>query len=484
MGKQTKYDLLIKGGHVVCPKNRFDGIMDVGIRSGQVVEVSCDLDPSVSSKTINCKGLLVMPGIVDSHAHLIRSKVCGTGFRMVVKAGVTTVIDFEGPVDAINREIAPHGYGLNVGVLEGIRPRYGFSGESAPHQEVVQKINNSMKMGALGVKLLGGHYPLSPETTGDVIETAAQELAYVAFHAGTTDTGSNILGLEEAVILSGGNPLHIAHINAYCRGQIDGPLRELARAMEILQKAEHIVSESHLAPFNGCNGYIGKDDVPESHVTRNCLRAMGYPVNRMGLKQAFKDGVAAVYAQVGDEMRLLYRQEAYDRWIKNETRVGVSFPVNLRVSALVCATEKVKGGNRFVVDAISSDGGAIPRNFILTHGMALVKFGALSLPELVLKACYSPAQMFGLTSKGHLSPGADADLALVDFNTGAALYTIISGKLVFAEGVLNNTPGCLLTTDRGAGYLKSQGIPYRIVDLKKSAFFRRAAHKKKLSNII
>lgn len=471
MAHRTEYDLLVKGGHVVDPFNKIDGKADVAIAEGKIAAVEPELDCDTAGEAVSAGGMLVIPGVVDSHVHVARPRARGAGYRMLVRAGVTTAVDFEGPVESVSDEIGALGCGLNVAILEGIRPGPDLSGKDAPHHEVTQKIDSALGKGAIGVKLLGGHYPLSPETTADVIDTAAREEAYTAFHAGTTETGSNILGLEEAIRLAAGNPLHIAHINAYCRGLVEDPLRELSRAMKALKDAGNIVSESHLAPLNGCSGSIGEDALPESHVTRSCLRNHGYPVSREGVEQAIMDGAAAVYDSVGGEMRYLWREKARERWLRAETRLGVSFAVNLRSSALVCAAEKDGGG--FVVDAISSDGGAIPRNFILTQGLLLVHFGALTLSELVLKACYNPARMFGLNHKGHLSAGADADLAILHPRTGDVRMTIIGGAVAAVGGISLNRPGCILTTARGRETLSRQRVPCKTIDLTAGTYFGR-----------
>ena len=34
LGAQTRYDLLLKGGHVIDPKNRIDRVMDVAVSNG------------------------------------------------------------------------------------------------------------------------------------------------------------------------------------------------------------------------------------------------------------------------------------------------------------------------------------------------------------------------------------------------------------------------------------------------------------------
>ena len=164
--------------------------------------------------------------------------------------------------------------------------------------------------------------------------------------------------------------------------------------MNLLKKSPNIISESHLAPYNGFDGRIDKDGLPKSHVTRNCLKAGGYEISKKGLEKAMLDGYAGIYALVGSEMTYLFGEEAVQRWKEEKTIVGTCFPVNLRYSALVCAMEKDNSGE-FVVDAISSDGGAIPRNFILSYGILLIKFGGLTFKEFVKKVSWTPAKMLG-----------------------------------------------------------------------------------------
>jgi hypothetical protein len=224
-----------------------------------------------------------------------------------------------------------------------------------------------------------------------------------------------------------------------------------------------------LASLNGCSGRIGKDGLPQSHVTRNRLEAIGYPVNKAGLAQAILDGQAAVYCLIGREMKHIWKQDAYQRWLEEDTHVGVSFAANLKSVALICAAEKDDRG-QFVIDAISSDGGAIPRNIILPQGLALVRFGALTLSELVYKIAYNPAHMFGLTEKGHLTTGADADIIVVQQQTGHVHATIIGGQFSALENIPMERPGFVLTTERGVRFLRQNKINYRVFDLKNSTF--------------
>jgi len=42
---QAPFDLLLKGGHLIDPKNRIDGLLDVAVHDGKVAEIAADIDP-------------------------------------------------------------------------------------------------------------------------------------------------------------------------------------------------------------------------------------------------------------------------------------------------------------------------------------------------------------------------------------------------------------------------------------------------------
>jgi dihydroorotase len=64
------YTLLIKGGHVIDPKNGRDGVMDVAIADGKIAEVAPAIDAAKARKVVDAKGLYVTPGLIDMHAHV------------------------------------------------------------------------------------------------------------------------------------------------------------------------------------------------------------------------------------------------------------------------------------------------------------------------------------------------------------------------------------------------------------------------------
>jgi hypothetical protein len=160
--------------------------------------------------------------------------------------------------------------------------------------ELADYLEKSLNAGAFGFKLPGGHHPLSPETTAAAIEVANRARAYVAFHCGTTQNGSNLNGMLEALELAGPNRLHVCHITAYCRGLTHGyPFTETLMALEALAARPHLVSESHNSPLNGTGSQL-ENGKSRSHVTRTCLEAGGYDASGEGLLAAAHDGFMRV----------------------------------------------------------------------------------------------------------------------------------------------------------------------------------------------
>src|SRR5437762_1512158 len=71
LGAQTRYDLLLKGGHLIDPKNRIDRVMDVAVSNGKIARVAENIPASAAAKTIDVARLYVTPGLIDLHAHLL-----------------------------------------------------------------------------------------------------------------------------------------------------------------------------------------------------------------------------------------------------------------------------------------------------------------------------------------------------------------------------------------------------------------------------
>ncbi|MFQ6039371.1 MAG: amidohydrolase/deacetylase family metallohydrolase [Candidatus Poribacteria bacterium] len=94
---EYKYDMLLKGGHVIDPSNNIDGAMDVAIKGNKIAQVAEDIPPSQAGKIINVSGLYVTPGLIDIHVHLYGYAGWLFPDFHSFSNGVTTVVDAGGP---------------------------------------------------------------------------------------------------------------------------------------------------------------------------------------------------------------------------------------------------------------------------------------------------------------------------------------------------------------------------------------------------
>jgi dihydroorotase len=97
-------DILLKGAHLIDPKNKIDSKMDVGIVNGKIARVAKDIPIASAAKIIDVTGFYITPGIIDMHVHVFQgtdkySTSVGNSSRsqqadaFSFRTGVTTVVD-------------------------------------------------------------------------------------------------------------------------------------------------------------------------------------------------------------------------------------------------------------------------------------------------------------------------------------------------------------------------------------------------------
>jgi dihydroorotase len=101
------YQMVIKGGHVIDPKNNIDELMDVAVQDGKIAKVAKNIDATGASQVVDAKGLLVVPGLIDIHGHnfygtrpnsyLSDGLVAVDPDSFTFRVGVTTIVDCGGP---------------------------------------------------------------------------------------------------------------------------------------------------------------------------------------------------------------------------------------------------------------------------------------------------------------------------------------------------------------------------------------------------
>jgi len=98
---EPRYDLLLKGGRVIDPKNGINKVLDVAVSGGKIALVAPDIPAAEAKSVAGVAGLYVTPGLIDIHAHVYT----GTGLRALTgdssvypdgfsfRSGVTTQVD-------------------------------------------------------------------------------------------------------------------------------------------------------------------------------------------------------------------------------------------------------------------------------------------------------------------------------------------------------------------------------------------------------
>ena len=93
------YDLLLKGGRVIDPAAGLDAICDVAVKDGQIAALEADIQRDGAREVVDVAGRLVLPGMIDSHAHVFEHAVGRFGLNpdlVGVQSGVTTLVDLGG----------------------------------------------------------------------------------------------------------------------------------------------------------------------------------------------------------------------------------------------------------------------------------------------------------------------------------------------------------------------------------------------------
>src|SRR5215470_3313250 len=103
-----RYDLLLKGGHVIDPANHIDEVRDVAVLQGKIAAVERNIPADQAGKVVDVSKLYVTPGLIDIHYHVghggaplnwftpearAHALPLGIPADMALQSGVTTIVD-------------------------------------------------------------------------------------------------------------------------------------------------------------------------------------------------------------------------------------------------------------------------------------------------------------------------------------------------------------------------------------------------------
>jgi dihydroorotase len=103
-----RYDLLLKGGHVIDPANHIDEVRDVAVSQGKIAAVEKNIPADQAGKVVDVSKLYITPGLIDIHYHVghggaplnwftpearAHAFPLGIPADMALQSGVTTIVD-------------------------------------------------------------------------------------------------------------------------------------------------------------------------------------------------------------------------------------------------------------------------------------------------------------------------------------------------------------------------------------------------------
>ena len=131
--------MILKKGHLVNPATGTDAVMDIRFDNGIIQEIGTDLTPSVSEKVLDISGLVVAPGLVDTHIHFrdpgfTYKEDLHTGSLAAAKGGFTSVIcmaNTKPVVDSVStlKDILTRAKGEKIHIYQTASVSYGLNGE-------------------------------------------------------------------------------------------------------------------------------------------------------------------------------------------------------------------------------------------------------------------------------------------------------------------------------------------------------------------
>lgn len=381
--------ILIKGGHVVDPKNGVDGIYDVFIDKGVICDVASDveLDDLGEIEIIDAAGKYVTPGLVDMHVHLrdpgyTYKEDIESGTRAAAKGGITSVACMPNTSPVCD----------SVAVIEYIKSRAKAVG--AVNVYPIGTITKQMKgeeLAPIGAFKFAGAVAVSDD--GRPVESA-----------GLMRRAMEYADMFDITVISHCEEMSIA----------DGTMNEGAVAAElglvgISPAAEEIMvnREITLAETTGCAVHIAHISTAGSvEAVRNA--------KRRGVRVTCE--TCPHYFTLTDEAVRGYNTNAKMNPPLRGERDVEAIKAGLADGTIdaVATDHAPHSWDEKSLEFDKAPNGIIGLETSLGLGVKyLVKTGVLTMAELITKMAVNPANILGL-NKGSMKVGATADVIVFD----------------------------------------------------------------------
>jgi N-acyl-D-amino-acid deacylase len=476
-------DLLLRGGQVIDGSGSGPRVADIGIRNDRIVLVG-DGSKAQAKRVLDVKGLVVSPGFIDPHAHVLEDLLNPTtkANEAFLMQGVTTTVtgnDGAGPINsgATLAKWSAQGIGTNAAVYIGqgtVRREVMGMSDAAPTAEQVARMKSlvarGVEEGAIGMSTGLYYAPGSYAQTEEVIALAKAAAGLGGIYdSHLRDEDSYTIGLlgsiretiriaREAKI-----PVHISHIKAL------GPevWGESTQVIELVRqaRAEGLDVTADQYPYTASGSSVTASLVPRwAEVGGNValLQRIGDPAVRPRLMQEME---ANLRRRGGAESLLIISG-------RDKTLIGkrlAAIAAEKKESPVEAALEIIKGGGAGVASfnmsepdienfmkqdwvMTGSDGseghprkyGTFPRKLRIYVNEKKI----ISLPYAIHSSTALTAKTLRLADRGLLKEGYFADVIAFDAATVAdratyeqpkilatgMKYVIVNGKIAVEDG--------------------------------------------------
>lgn len=358
-----KLDLLLKGGHLIDPKDGIDGRMDVGIADGKIAEVAKNIPEKGAKKVINISGLYVTPGLIDMHGHVFMGNEPGA----YIADGATSVM--------------PDGFTFRSGVT------------------------TIVDAGSSGWR----NFPLLKSQTIDKAQTRVLAMLNI--------TGNGMRSRYEEQNLEDMNPV----MTAYMIKKLYPEFLVGIKASHFWGKFDQVDLAVEAGELAGVPVMVdfGEHDPP------NSIESLFMEHLRPG------DIFTHTYSNGAKERETIVDENGKLKpFVLKAQQRGIIFDVGHGGGAFTWAQAVPATEQGFKADVVSTDlhtqsmnSGMKDLSNVISKFMAL----GISLPDAISRATWAPAKIIHREDLGHLSVGAEADIAVFTLRKGDFGFLDVSG---------------------------------------------------------
>lgn len=461
---EGEYDLVITKGRIMDPEAEIETIADIGVRNGRICAIVSPGQALKAKKTIDADGLVVAPGFIDMHAH---NGMIDMTMQAHVLDGVTTMISgncggHPYPVDEHLNKLEQGGALINYATLAGHNTFRRLAGikdrnatATAAQIETMGKLAaEEMMSGALGLSYGIAYAPgASYEEILSLAQVVAGHGGMLSSHArsGAIDQ-EGIDSFREMIRLARDSdvPLEFSHIGSTLAksDNMDKFLEEMAQA-----RAEGVRISADIYSYLAAESSMSSAITDPGFFERHGHKPQDIEVV----------GTVKIDGKVFLEPGSRFKDEEQFYYVRDKILSG-EIP-DPGMIAHIMKPDKVKLGmtNPFVMcgsdgivgmDRVTQKYKGHPRvagNFSRFLGYWTREEGTVDLMTALFKTSTQAALFLGLSNKGRIAVGADADIVIFNPETitdkstfgedfmappEGIDYVIVNGKLTVSRGKL------------------------------------------------